>query len=189
MSRRIWPFEKISRSGSLKDYKALLFKCKVGVYSRLYIILYSRPTIPPLSGLAKKRRYWKTAVKGVIRIYNQEKTHSGLTNQRRYWGGCTSNSYLATPLTSSGRPLNSVCSIATPAITTLSSTQSQLLSIRIRVLVCLQRVSVDLLLFICRIFKAVKHSIEQWWGTLDPRLPFCNYPSCRIHNLLINNCC
>ena len=29
------------------------------------------PAIPPLSGLTKKRRYWKTVVKWVI--YNQEK--------------------------------------------------------------------------------------------------------------------
>ena len=34
--------------------------------------------------LTKKRQYWKTAVKGVI--YHQEKTYSGLENQRRYWG-------------------------------------------------------------------------------------------------------
>ena len=32
---------------------------------------YKYPHIEPLSGLAKKRRYWKTAVKGVI--YNQSK--------------------------------------------------------------------------------------------------------------------
>ena len=43
------------------------------------------PPIPPLSGQATKRRYWKTAVKGVI--YNQEKTYSGLGNQQQYWGG------------------------------------------------------------------------------------------------------
>ena len=35
-------------------------------------------------GTGTKRRYWKTAVKGVI--YNQEKTYLGLENQRRYWG-------------------------------------------------------------------------------------------------------
>ena len=44
------------------------------------------PPILPISGLTKKQRYWKTVVKGVI-IYNQEKTYSGLENQRRYWGG------------------------------------------------------------------------------------------------------
>ena len=26
-------------------------------------------------------------------------------------------------------------------------------------------------LFICRLFKAVKHSTQPCWGTLDPRLP------------------
>ena len=43
------------------------------------------PPIPPLSGLAKKQRYWKMAEKGVI--YNQQKTYSRLENQRRYSGG------------------------------------------------------------------------------------------------------
>ena len=40
--------------------------------------------IPPLSGTGKKNSLYrrKTAVKGVI--YNQEKTYSGLENQRRY---------------------------------------------------------------------------------------------------------
>ena len=42
------------------------------------------PPIPPLPELAKKRRYQKTAVKGIM--YNQEKKHSGLENHRRYWG-------------------------------------------------------------------------------------------------------
>ena len=45
------------------------------------------PQIPPFSGLAKKRRYWKTAVKGVTykyNMYNQEKTYSGLENQLQY---------------------------------------------------------------------------------------------------------
>ena len=38
---------------------------------------------PPHTREWQKRRYWKTAVKGVI--YNQEKTYSGLENQRQYW--------------------------------------------------------------------------------------------------------
>ena len=32
-------------------------------------------------------------------------------------------------------------------------------------------------LFICCLFKAVKHSTQPCPGTLDPRLPFSNYPS------------
>ena len=51
----------------------------------MYTEIQSSPQIPSFSGLAKNRRYWKTAVKGVI--YNQEKTYSGLENQLRYWGG------------------------------------------------------------------------------------------------------
>ena len=39
-----------------------------------------------LSGLAKKRRYWKTAVKGVVYNYKQEKPYAGLENQRLYEG-------------------------------------------------------------------------------------------------------
>ena len=50
----------------------------------MYTEIQSSPQIPSLSGLAKNRRYWKTAVKGVI--YNQEKTYSGLENQLPYWG-------------------------------------------------------------------------------------------------------
>ena len=50
---------------------------------------YSRPPIPPISGLTKKRRYWKTAVNRVI--YNQEKhirdlKISGGIGGRRYGG-------------------------------------------------------------------------------------------------------
>ena len=38
----------------------------INIKELLWTILYSRPphAIPPLSGLAKKRLYWKTAVKG-----------------------------------------------------------------------------------------------------------------------------
>ena len=43
------------------------------------------PPIPPLSGLAKKRRYWKAALKGVV--YNQEKTYSGLEISGGIGGG------------------------------------------------------------------------------------------------------
>ena len=50
------------------------------------------PLIPPLWGLAKKTAVLedvgKTVVKGVIYNikFNNEKTYSGLENQRRYWG-------------------------------------------------------------------------------------------------------
>ena len=48
----------------------------------------------PLSGLGKKRRYWKTAVKGLILAYyisniiqlRKNIPYLGLENQRRYWG-------------------------------------------------------------------------------------------------------
>ena len=40
--------------------------------------------IPLISGLTNSGCIGKAAVKGVI--YNQEKTYSGLENQRQYWG-------------------------------------------------------------------------------------------------------
>ena len=51
-----------------------------------------RHTVDPPNTAAlrtdKNRQYWKTAVKGVnYNQGNQEKTYSGLTNQRRYGGG------------------------------------------------------------------------------------------------------
>ena len=50
-----------------------------------YIITVDPPNTAAL-GTGEKRRYWKTAVKGVIILYNQEKTYSGLENQWGYWG-------------------------------------------------------------------------------------------------------
>ena len=47
-------------------------------------MLQAKPPNTATLGTGKKRRYWKTVIKGVI--YNQEKTYSGLENRRRHWG-------------------------------------------------------------------------------------------------------
>ena len=42
------------------------------------------------------------------------------------------------------------------------------------------------ILFICRLFKAVKHSTQPCRGTLDPRMPFSIYPSGYIISIKIS---
>ena len=78
-----------SSTDSWSHKSAPVIISNTGIYFRqtlpLYIHSTPPPPIPPLTGLVPKRLYWKTTVKGLID--NQEKTSSGLENQRRYWGG------------------------------------------------------------------------------------------------------
>ena len=55
---------------------SLLVPVTLGVTPLIIIKIQATPPIPSISGLTKKRQF-----------FNQEKTYSGLENQRRYWGG------------------------------------------------------------------------------------------------------
>ena len=54
---------------------SLLVPVTLGVTPLIIIKIQATPPIPSISGLTKKRQF-----------FNQEKTYSGLENQRQFWG-------------------------------------------------------------------------------------------------------
>ena len=62
-----------------------MFSMLILYSSKLHLNIQSNPSILPIFGLAKKRRYSEMAVLGVI--YNLQNPYLGLGNGRRYWEG------------------------------------------------------------------------------------------------------